>query len=233
MIAAVLLCQPSKLAAEENVIVASATEQSRVAAVAEIILVRAYAALGYKLTVSYMPGKQALYESSHGRTGAELVRVEAVGRRYPNLYRVPESLFNVHGMAFSRDDNMRVLGAQDLWGRRIGIVKGIHWAAKFAEGSSPKLAMNVHELFDLLANRQIEIALEAKLTGQPELKHFPNRGIVMLLEAPIIIPVFHFLNKKHLHLIAPISAEILKMKERGEIDQIFQNYYKNARSGHN
>jgi hypothetical protein len=34
-------------------------------------------------------------------------------------------------------------------------------------------------------------------------------------------------------MIAPLAEEIRKMKERGEINRIFQNYYKNANSGHN
>ncbi len=233
VIAVVLFWQPSSLQADDNVIVASATEQSRVAAVSETIMARAYAALGYKFNVSYLPGKQALYKSNHGETDAELVRIEAVGRKFPNLVQVPEALFDVRGMAFSWNDTMRFRSTQDLWGRRIGIVKGIQWAAKITEGHSPKLAMNVHHLFELLANRQIDIALEAQLTGQPELKHFPNRGLVMLLETPIQFPVFHFLNKKHQNLIAPLAEEIRKMKERGEINRIFQNYYKNADSGHN
>jgi ABC-type amino acid transport substrate-binding protein len=55
----------------------------------------------------------------------------------------------------------------------------------------------------------------------------------MLLETPIQFPVFHFLNKKHQNLTAPLAEEIRKMKERGEINRIFQNYYKNANSGHN
>ena len=233
VIAAVLFWQPSNLQAGDNVVVASATDQSRVAAVSETIMVRAYAALGYKLNVLYLPGKQALYKSNHGETDAELVRIEAVGRKYPNLVQVPEPLFEVRGMAFSWNNTMRFQSAQDLWGRRVGIVKGIQWAAKIAEGQSPKLAENVHHLFELLANRQIDIALEAQLTGQPELKHFPNRGLVMLLETPIQFPVFHFLNKKHHNLIAPLAEEIRNMKERGEINRIFQNYYKNANSGHN
>ena len=233
VLATVLFWQPSNLQAGDNVVVASATDQSRVAAVSETIMVRAYAALGYKLNVLYLPGKQALYKSNHGETDAELVRIEAVGRKYPNLVQVPEALFDVRGMAFSWNNTMRFQSAQDLWGRRVGIVKGIQWAAKIAEGQSPKLTENVHHLFELLANRQIDIALEAQLTGQPELKHFPNRGLVMLLETPIQFPVFHFLNKKHHNLIAPLAEEIRNMKERGEINRIFQNYYKNANSGHN
>jgi polar amino acid transport system substrate-binding protein len=233
VIAVALFWLPSGSRAADTVVVASATEQSRVAAVSEIIMVRAYAALGYKLNVAYLPGKQALDKSNHGETDAELVRIEAMGRKYPNLVQVPEALFDVRGMAFSWDRTMAFRGEQDLWGRRVGIVQGIQWAAKISEGQSPKVAANVHELFELLANRQIDIALEAQLTGQPELKHFPNRGLVMLIQPVIQFPVFHFLNKKHINLVAPIAGEIRKMKKRGEINRILVNYYKNSKSGHN
>ncbi len=233
VIAVALSWLPSGSQAADNVIVASATNQSRVAAVSEIIMVRAYSALGYKLNVAYLPGKQALFKSNQGQTDAELVRIEAVSLKYPNLVRVPEALFDVRGMAFSRDQSMTVMGEQDLWGRRVGIVRGIQWAAKITEGLSPKVANDVHQLFQFLANRQIDIALEAQLTGQPELKHFPNRGLSMAIGSITRFPVFHFLNKKHLNLIAPIAEEIRKMKKRGEIRRIFQNYYKNSKSGHN
>ncbi len=196
--------------AAENVIVASATNQSRVAAVSEIILARAYSALGYKLKVEYLPGKQALKKSNQGQVDAELVRIEAVSEKYPNLVRVPEALFDVRGMAFSWDQNITIISVQDLWGRRVGIVRGIQWAAKLTEGFSPKpiVAKDIHELFQLLANRRIDIALEAQLTGQPELKHFPKRGLSMAIGSITRFPVFHFLHKKHLILIAPIAEEI-------------------------
>lgn len=186
--------------AAENVIVASATNQSRVAAVSEIILARAYSALGYKLKVEYLPGKQALKKSNQGQVDAELVRIEAVSEKYPNLVRVPEALFDVRGMAFSWDQNITIISVQDLWGRRVGIVRGIQWAAKLTEGFSPKpiVAKDIHELFQLLANRRIDIALEAQLTGQPELKHFPKRGLSMAIGSITRFPVFHFLHKNTL-----------------------------------
>ena len=221
--------------AAENVIVASATNQSRVAAVSEIILARAYSALGYKLKVEYLPGKQALKKSNQGQVDAELVRIEAVSEKYPNLVRVPEALFDVRGMVFSWDQNITIISVQDLWGRRVGIVRGIQWAAKLTEGFSPKpiVAKDIHELFQLLANRRIDIALEAQLTGQPELKHFPKRGLSMAIGSITRFPVFHFLHKKHLILIAPIAEEIRNLKKSGGTTKIFKNYYKNSNSGHN
>jgi len=54
----------------------------------------------------------------------------------------------------------------------------------------------------------------------------------MLLESPIRIPVFHFLNKKHRNLPGPLAAEIQKMKKSGAIRKIFQNYYRNSKSGY-
>ena len=95
------------------------------------------------------------------------------------------------------------------------------------------LATDVHQLFELLADREIDIALEAQLTGQPELEHFPNRGLVMLLDTVEYFPVFHFLNKKHANLVVPLSEEIQKMKQRGEIYQIFKDYYQTVTPSHN
>ena len=232
LIMVVLFLRPLSLQAADNSIVASATDQSRVAAVSAAILTRAYAALGYQLDVSYLPGQQALEESNNGETDAELVRIEAVGRKYLNLLQVPEAMFDIRGRAFAWNDTMVFRSVQDLWSRRVGIVDGIQWAAKITEGHSPTVAENVHHLFELLADRRIDIALEAQLTGQPELKHFPNRGLVMLLETPIRIPVFHFLHKKHKNLVAPLAEEIRKMKMSGAIRTIFKNYFKNSNSGH-
>ena len=59
------------------------------------------------------------------------------------------------------------------------------------------------------------------------------RGLVMLLESPIRVPVFHFLNKKHQNLALPLAEEIRKLKMSGAIQKIFRNYYKNSSSGHN
>ena len=233
IITVVFPLHPSELRAADHVFVASATSQSRVAAVSEIIMTRAYAALGYQLNVSYYPGKRALYKSNQGEVDAELVRIAAVTKAYPNLIRVPESLFDFKGMAFSWDGKIIVRGEHDLWGRRVGIVRGIQWAEKLTEGNSPVIATDVHQLFELLADREIDIALEAQLTGQPELEHFPNRGLVMLLDTVEYFPVFHFLNKKHANLVVPLSEEIQKMKKRGDIYQIFQDYYQTVTPNHN
>lgn len=233
IITAVLPWHPSELTAADNDLVASATSQSRVAAVSEMILTRAYAALGYRLNVSYYPSSEALYKSNKGEVDAELVRIAEVSKAYPNLIQVPESLFDFKGMAFSWDDNIIVRGEHDLWGRRVGIVRGIQWAEKLTEGNSPIIARDVHQLFELLADREIDVALEAQLTGEPELQHFLNRGLVMLLDTVEYFPVFHFLNKKHADLVIPLSEEIQKMKKRGDIYQIFKDYYQTVTPNHN
>jgi len=221
------------LASANSVIVASATDQSRVAAVAEIILKRVYRTLGYELKTLYLPGKRALHKSNLGEVDVELVRIEAVGREYPGLIQVPESLFDIRGVAFTRDANMTFQGEQSFWGRRVGIVRGIRWAEKAAEGHSPTVASNVHELFKLLAHGRIDIALEAQLTGMPELENFPGRGIAMLIEPVVLTPVYHFVNSKHRDLVKPLAEEIGKMKKTGETHRILSTYYKNAAPDHN
>lgn len=222
----ILSLQPSVPQAADEVIVASAIDKSLVAIVSETILTRAYKALGYTLRVEYVPGLRALQRSNSGRTDAELVRTIFAVAASSNLVQVPESLFDVQGMAFVTDDTLVVRNQQDLIGHRIGLVRGVLWATEMTVNRSPRTARDAHDLFELLATREIDIALAARLTGQAQLKKFAIRGITMIDEPLTSVPVFHFLNNKHRNLGVPLADEIRKMKERGEIALILSAYLK-------
>ena len=172
LVAVLLWNHPANSKTTKPTITASATALSRVAGVAKIVMKRAYWRAGYKLKVVCMPGKRALHKSSQGQTDAELVRIKSIGSLYPNLIRVPEAIFKVCGMAFVWNKNLSIRSKQDLRGHRVGIVRGIQWATEMSEGLSPKIASSAYDLFKLLAQRQIDIALEADLTGHAVLASF-------------------------------------------------------------
>ena len=113
------------------------------------------------------PGKRALHKSNQGQVDAELVRIKSIGSLYPNLIRVPEAIFKVRGMAFVWNKNLSIRSKQDLRGHRVGIVRGIQWATEMSEGLSPKIASSAYDLFKLLAQRQIDIALELRRGLRP------------------------------------------------------------------
>ena len=187
---------------------------------------RAYRALGLKLKVECFPGKRALYKSNQGQTDAELNRVKLSGTSYPNLIRVPEAIFKVRGMAYVWDKNLAVRSKQDLRGHRVGIVRGIKWVTEFTEGLSPKNVSTAYDLFKLLAQQKIDIALEADFTGHEALKSFSDRGIDIVGNPMIELPVYHYVHKKNRHLVEPLNRELEKMNRLGEIDKIIHRLFK-------
>ncbi len=220
LVAVLLWAHPSISKTTKPTITASATHLSRVAGVAKMIMGNAYWQVGYRLKVECFPGKRALYKSNQGQTDAELVRIKSIGTSYPNLIRVPEPIFMVRGMAFVWNKKLAIRSKQDLQGHRVGIVRGIQWAAEITEGLSPKIASSAHDLFKLLAQHQIDIALEAKFTGQAIMRSLSGTGVVEVEKPLIEFPVFHYVHKKNLPLVEPLNRELERMKRYGETDQI-------------
>ncbi len=204
-------------------ITASATELSRVAGVAKVVMKQAYWRAGYKLNVVCFPGRRALYKSNLGHVDAELVRIKSIGKIYPNLIRIQEPIFKVRGMAFVWNKNLSINSNQDLRGHRVGIVRGIQWAKEVSEGLSPKIASSAYDLFELLAKHTIDIALEADLTGQAVLHSFSGKGIVKMEKPLVQIPVYHYVHKNNRHLVEPLNRELEKMNRMAETDEIIHD----------
>ena len=116
--------------------------------------------------------------------------------------------------------NLSIRSKQDLRGHRVGIVRGIQWATEMSEGLSPMIASSAYDLFKLLAQRQIDIALEAELTGHAVLASFSGKGIVKVEKPLIEIPVYHYVHKKNRHLVEPLHRELEKMNRMAETDEI-------------
>jgi len=223
LIAVLLWCHPAISKSNKQTITAAATTQSRVAGLATVIMAQVYRRMGYELKVECFPGKRALYKSNHGQTDAELVRVKSIAKNHPNLIRVPEVIFKLHGMAFVWNHNLKIRRRQDLRGHRVGIVRGIQWATEITESFSPKNVSTAYDLFKLLSEHKIDIALEADITGQAAMKTFLSKNIVMIEKPLMELTYYHFVHKKNRHLVERLNSELEKMNRLGEINKIIRD----------
>jgi polar amino acid transport system substrate-binding protein len=215
----------SSLAAEERVITASATSKSRTAAAAQRILEIAYREIGYVLKAEYVPGKRSLFKANNGQTDGELARIKSIGHKYPNLVRVPESLFDMRGMAYVRNRAIKIQSLDDLKHYRVGHVRGIQWAVELTTGQDARITTDADQLFQLLANDRLEIALESFYTGTAEIRKNFSKSEIAMLEKPLVVkPFFHYLHKKNGQIVDPLNRQLRKMKDSGEIDRILGKY---------
>ncbi len=113
----------------------------------------------------------------------------------------------------------------DLKYYRVGQVRGIQWAAEMTAGQEVRITSDASQLFGLLARDRLQVALESLYTGTAEIgKNFEKSGILMIEKPLIVEPFFHFLHKKNRNLANPLSRQLRKMKESGEIDKILNKY---------
>ena len=78
------------------------------------IIRQAYAALGIAISYKTFPAERALQMSNRGLSDGELVRIEGIEGKYPNLIRIPVSHVTAEQMAFATDASLKIDGWQSL-----------------------------------------------------------------------------------------------------------------------
>jgi len=95
---------------------------------AESILREAYQRINIKINVKRLPPKRSVFRANQGKTDGELQRIYAIGKKFPNLIRVPQYLFTLDGVAFTKNVDFAVNGKESLKPYRLGIVNGQRFA---------------------------------------------------------------------------------------------------------
>lgn len=75
-------------------------------------------------------------------------------------------------------------------------------------------------LFRALDHGRIDISVEDRVLGILTLKQLSIKG-VRILEPPITrVTLYHYINKKHQHLVPKLEKALRQMKKHHEIDKI-------------
>lgn len=191
--------------------------------VIKAIVDEAYRRIGYSTQVLHLPGARALKLSGSGAVSAELYRIAAINKTYPDLVQVAVPLFNFEIRAFSKGLNFSPNSWQSLKPYKIGIMNGV----KITEAHTAKMQRSIinslHEMFTLLDNDRIDIALTTRMAGLITQKELKLDNIKMHSPAIYSFPAFHFVHKSQKHLIPLLQNALKKMAEQGQLQQIIDH----------
>ena len=158
------------------------------------ILSRAYQELGYKISRNDLPGRTAIEKSSSGELDGELLRIDGISLSYPDLVQVSVPVAFFQGVAYSSKYFFPVNNWYSLEPYKIGIVKGAMYAEIGTQGMNVTTAENAEQLFQMLANQEIDVAITSKLVGQLLKKPYPDiRELEGILETMFL---YHYLSQK-------------------------------------
>lgn len=180
------------------------------------LLIRAFARLGKTISIEIKPAERSLADANQGLTDGEFIRISAIGDMYPNLIKVPEPLYQMEFVVFSKMPQLTVTeNWQGLAGYSIGYVIGWKIVENHlsAMGSSEHIGVNNEDtLFKLLAAGRIDVAVYSKHFGLNAIKRLGLNGIYMSDNALAEEPMYLFLHKRHRELI-PDLASVLRERD--------------------
>jgi len=202
----------------------SALEDSGPQEVAKSVLREAYRRIGISIDFVTMPGERALLESNAGRNDGEVVRIGGIEKKYSNLIRVPVSISQLDGVAFTKHVSIPIEGWHSLKGHSIGAFTG----SKFVENNTTDMEVTyvpgVKNLFAMLQRNRLDLVVIPYLSGLRYIKNHSISGFKALSPPLITIKLYHYLHKKNRSLLPKITKSLEIVQKNNRIRQLRREY---------
>lgn len=190
------------------------------ATVGENILEEAYGRIGIKVKFIYYPSGRALNESNSGRLDGEMYRINGLDETYENLIKVPTSYLSAVHFVYSQDPHIKVNGYKSLTSKSIAFRRGLKVVEKNTVGFKRTQVSTPKQAFFMLEKGRVDIVIEEELTSASIIKENKLENIQPIYPAISEDNLFHYLNKKHQHLVPEIDRVLKAMLFDGTIEKI-------------
>ena len=192
-------------------------------AAAEIIR-QAYGKLEIEIDYQTLPAERALYMSNDGQVDGELVRIEGIENKYPNLIRVPFSHVTADQMAFARDASIRIDGWESLRPYAIAFHRGYKVAEHNTEGMNRIHTKDDAHAFNLLEQGRVDIVIANRYTGDQVIRESGIMNVAMLMPPVQRDPLYHYLHVRHRDLVKKVTKVLKEMERNGEVARIREQF---------
>lgn len=225
-----LLSWPNMARAENQELVISRMDNGDSSRITSLVLGMIYDRVGRSVRFQEYPNKMALEIAVKGEVDGTSMRIAGLQEKHPHLRMVPTPHVDLKFRIFARKPVPEFVGLDDLKDLRIGIVEGVLVSERMTKGMNVTAYKTVNSLFLALMVDNVDIALATDLIGGLEIiRNFSQSGI-RASEPPIrIIQLHHYLHERHADLIAPLDAEIKKLRESGELDLFYGEAFKQVK----
>lgn len=177
----------------------------------DLLLKEAFLRLGKNITIENKPAERSLKDANNGVSDGEFLRISDIGSLYPNLLIVPEPIYQMEFVAFSKIENLPLLEDwQSLSKYHIGYIRGWKIIEENMGGVSGSFGVsNQEKLFELLNANRFDVAIYSRSFGHELIRKLKMKGIYSTDKSLAVEPMYLFLHKRHKSII-PQLTHILK-----------------------
>jgi polar amino acid transport system substrate-binding protein len=176
----------------------------------------AYSRLGIDIEYRDLPTERALVMANAGNTDGTFLRITGLEQKYPNLVLVSYPLQYTEVVVFTKEAEFAVEGWHSLAPYTIGIVRGFKVAEANTKGMKVDLVATVKQAFLKLDAGRNDIVVDLKI-AQCKLKGLDVSGIRVLKPPIALLPLYHYLHRRHRALAVKVEAVLTRMEQEGEL----------------
>ncbi|MGL1904167.1 MAG: transporter substrate-binding domain-containing protein [Fibrobacterales bacterium] len=175
-----------------------------------------YDLLGYEIVVKRLPAKRALQESNEGMVDGELGRVEMIMNNYPNLVKIDEPLTLIAISVFTRKNETRFCNLDSFSQSNVGIARGLVTIEDMTIGMKRSITNSIVSALGMLVHKRVDTVIFLQLEGYMLLKQLQYESSIFVCPEPIKrFKAYHYLHKKHEHLIKRFNQKVAELKKNG------------------
>jgi polar amino acid transport system substrate-binding protein len=170
--------------------------------------------------------ERGMLNANEGVDDGLAMRVAGLEKQYPNLIRVPEDVAvndfvaNTTGPRFTTDtwDSLSPYVVTYIIGWKV-------FEQNVPKGKELTLVRDADQLFGLLKSGRADVALYERWQGLAKSRAMGLK--LQVLEPPLVrTKMYMYLHKKHAALVPQVTAALLKLKQNGSYQRIFDSTLK-------
>ena len=182
----------------------------------DVVVGEAFRRAGLRLTLVKLPAERGLISANAGNEDGDLSRIAGLEKAYPNLVRVPEKIFDMQFVAFTRSTRLHKADWRTLEPLSVGHIKG--WKI-FEQNLTPKTQSitvdGPEQLMDMLGRGRIEVALYERWMGLAVARKLGLAGVRVAEPALAEREMFIYLHKRHAAHVVAIANALRAIKQEG------------------
>jgi hypothetical protein len=190
--------------------------------VGRIVLPQIYKNIGIEITVTPLPGQRAQFMATTGEKDGEIMRIWTYGIENKQTIRVPTAYYYLETMPFSlKERQISIRDKGDLKKYKLAKVRGVKHTNNITKGLNDVYEMNSTEnMFKMLQNGMVDVVLTNTLDGNLTLDRMGYENVEAINQPLAVLPLYHYIYKKHAALVPLINQEILRLQENGELKKL-------------
>lgn len=188
-------------------------------------LQRVYAEIGYAIELRRYPVKRSYIQADFDKIDGILISTDSLSKDFPNLVAVPVPLTQVDLVVFSIAEDFVVDGPDSLKDYKIGLLRGYLASEAMTRSMHRQIVDDYKSLFTILQMGRVDVVIALRRETERFLAANPVFGPVKALDPPLLsIPMYHFLNRRHAHLIPQLIPVMQRLIDEKVLEKLYEPY---------